>query len=120
MDILNLFRDDKDDFEVPTGETLFKEGDPGDHMYVIRSGEMDMIIDNRIFMTLQAGDLFGEMALVDDKPRSATAKARSDCRIIVVDEKRFNFLVQQAPTFALHMMRTLVSRLRRMNQIIDI
>jgi CRP/FNR family transcriptional regulator, cyclic AMP receptor protein len=61
------------------------------------------------------GDIVGEMALIDAKSRSATAQAKSDCRLAPVDERRFLFLVHEHPLFALHVMRVLADRLRRMN-----
>lgn len=120
MNVLNLFRDEKEDISLAAGDMIFEAGSEGDLMYVIRDGKVDVFIEDKAVMTLSSGDLLGEMALVDDQPRSATAIAKTDCRIVPVDEKRFNFLVQQAPTFALLVMRTLVSRLRRMNQAISI
>lgn len=62
---------------------------------------------------LGPGQIVGEMALVDHSPRSATAVARTSCKVVVVPEKRFLFLVQQTPFFALQVMRVMAERLRR-------
>ncbi|HEU5100134.1 MAG TPA: Crp/Fnr family transcriptional regulator [Roseiflexaceae bacterium] len=59
------------------------------------------------------GGIVGEMALIDDRPRSATAVAATDCRLVPIDERRFTFLVQQTPMFALAVMRVMAERLRR-------
>ena len=66
--------------------------------------------------TLDAGDIFGEMALIEKEPRSATARAKADCQAVLVNEKRFSFLVPQTPYFALTVMKTMSERLRRVDQ----
>jgi CRP-like cAMP-binding protein len=62
------------------------------------------------------GGIFGEMAMIDDGPRSATVVAKTECEVVPVDERQFLVLVRQAPFFALDVMRTLVRRLRVMNE----
>lgn len=84
-------------------------------MYVVGEGEVDVGRDGRRLYTVRAGSLVGEMALIDQGPRSATAVAKTDCRLIPVDEYRFLVMVQQTPFFALEVMRLLVERLRLMD-----
>jgi CRP-like cAMP-binding protein len=61
--------------------------------------------------------IFGEMALIDQSPRSATAIARTPCKVVPVDQKRFTFMVQQTPFFSIQVMRIMANRLRhRMNE----
>jgi CRP-like cAMP-binding protein len=98
------------------GQIIFKQGDPGDHMYVVKSGEVDILVGERAVETLTEGGVFGEMALLDQASRSATAMARSDCEVVPVDQKRFLFMVQQTPFFALEIMRMMAQRLRTMDQ----
>lgn len=81
-------------------------------MFAIVEGTVEIHLDGRVLETLGEGEFFGEMSLVDHSPRSASARARTDCRIVTIDEKRFGFMVQQTPFFALEMIRTLVKRLR--------
>jgi CRP-like cAMP-binding protein len=64
---------------------------------------------------LGSGGVFGEMALIDTGTRSATAIAKTDCRLVPINERRFQFLVQQTPNFALQLMRIIADRLRRMD-----
>jgi len=66
--------------------------------------------------TVEEGGLLGEMSLVDDRERSASAVALVDCELVPIDEKRFLFLVQETPFFALEVMRTMARRLRAMNE----
>lgn len=95
----------------PAGTVIFNEGDPADQMYVVLDGEVELRRDGRLLNTIGPGSLLGELALIHKRPRSATAVARTDCRLAPVNEKRFLFLVQQTPFFALHVMRVLGDRI---------
>ena len=98
------------------GDVIFAEGDKGDAMYVVRNGEVTVERDGRIMETLGGGDIFGEMALIDGAPRSATTRAKTDCEVAPINEKTFLFLVHETPFFAIAVMRTLAGRLRHMNE----
>jgi CRP/FNR family transcriptional regulator, cyclic AMP receptor protein len=100
------------------GETIFREGDPATELYVIQSGRVEIRLGNRLLDTLGERSIFGEMALIDAAPRSATAVAASDVTLVPVGEKQFLFLVSQTPFFALNVMRVLARRLRAMNQAV--
>jgi CRP/FNR family cyclic AMP-dependent transcriptional regulator len=95
------------------GETIFSQGDKGDQMYVIRSGEVEIERDGKIVEKLSSGEVFGEMALIDGSPRAATARAKTACELAPISEKAFVFMVHETPFFALTVMRTLAARLRR-------
>jgi CRP/FNR family transcriptional regulator, cyclic AMP receptor protein len=101
--------------EFKAGEVIFKEGDAGAEFFVIQSGRVDIRLGNRALGSLGDHDIFGEMALIDTAPRSATAVAATDVKIVPVGEKQFLFLVSQTPHFALNVMRTLARRLRTQN-----
>jgi CRP-like cAMP-binding protein len=98
---------------------IFAEGDPGDVLYVILNGEVEVLVQTTLLEVLGPGEILGEMALIDSESRSATAVAKSPCRMAVIDEKRFLYMVQQTPLFALHVMRVLVHRLRRTLEIVE-
>jgi CRP-like cAMP-binding protein len=98
------------------GDVIFAEGDPGDKMYVIRSGEVEILLDGRVLEVLTSGGIFGEMALIDGAARAATARAKTACEVAPISEKTFLFLVHETPFFAIAVMRTLVQRLRRMDE----
>ena len=100
------------------GEVIFREGDPASELYVIKSGRVDVASGNRLLATLDANGIFGEMALIDKEPRSATVTAVTDVEVVPVGEKQFLFLVSQTPVFALKVMRVLASRLRVANKAI--
>ena len=96
------------------GEVIFAEGDRGDAMFVVRTGEVTIERGGRVMETLSGGGVFGEMALIDGSPRSATVRAKTDCEVAPINEKTFLFLVHETPFFAIAVMRTLADRLRRM------
>ncbi len=112
MVFFELFSNAPDIVQVKAGATLFREGEVGTALYVLTIGSADVVIGNRIVETLRPGNIIGEMALVDSAPRAATVIALSDCEFVEVDDKRFNYLVQQTPYFALKVMRVLSERLR--------
>lgn len=98
------------------GSIIFREGDDAHELFVIRKGEVRIQIGNRTISELPADSIFGEMALIDNEPRSATAIAVSDVELVPVSEKQFLFLVSQTPYFALKVMRVLAQRLRATNK----
>jgi CRP-like cAMP-binding protein len=100
------------------GETIFKEGDAAKELYVIQSGQVEIQIGNRLLDTLETNDLFGEMALIDGAPRSATAIAKTDVALVPMSKKDFLALVSRAPSFALDVMSMLARRLRAANRAI--
>ena len=116
---LGLFRSEENVIALKRGDALFKKGDPARHMYVLLSGELRVGDGNQILETVSAGGMIGEMALIDHAPRAATITAETDCTLAEIDEKRFLFLVQQTPSFALNVMRLLSQRLRRMDNMVS-
>lgn len=111
---LALFDTDPARRIVPAGTLLIREGEPGTHMYVLLEGEVAISFDGRPLDYLKAGTVLGEMAMVDDRPRSATATAATDCCVVPVDRARFHTLVRQSPEFASSVMSLMSFRLRRL------
>jgi CRP/FNR family transcriptional regulator len=103
-------------------EVIFEEGSTGSEMYLIHSGRVLLSVRQEEtqqvpLVVLNPGDFFGEMALVDDSPRSTTASAaEDDTELIIMDRARFLFMVRQQPEFALSLMHTLCQRLRDMDK----
>ena len=94
------------------GEAIFEKGDVGFELLVIKQGDVELRIGERVLKTLGTGDIFGEMALVDDSTRSASAIALSEVEIVPISEKQFVDLIRETPSFALDVMRVLAQRLR--------
>lgn len=101
---------------IKAGGIIFRQGDEAHELFVIKSGQVRIQLGNRTLSELSANDIFGEMALIDSEPRSATALAVTDVELVAVSEKQFLFLVGQTPYFALKVMRVLAQRLRATNK----
>ena len=86
-------------------------------MFMVVEGEVDIIANGVLVDTIGPGSCLGEIGLVDKRPRTATALARSDCRLEPIDARRFEFMVQQTPYFALQMLETLAARLRKQREL---
>lgn len=109
---IELFIDKLEHKTFSSGETIFTEGEPGNVMYGINSGEIEIIVNNQVVETIESGDLFGEGALVHtEHKRYSTAKAKTDCQLLVIDLEKFLFLVQETPMFAIEVMRSYSDRL---------
>lgn len=115
-DFLGLFRHEPDIVTLEPGQLLFEKGETGRHMYVVKSGEVQVLDGNHYFENVSAGGIVGEMALISEHPRSATVRAVTPSVVIPIDEKRFSLLVQQAPFFAIRVMRVMSYRLKAMNE----
>ncbi len=113
---LSQFASEGHSEHVPAGHYFFKAGTHGKHMYVVTSGQADIVVRGKVLETVQAGGLFGEMALIDHRERSADVIAKSDTNVAVIDEERFRYLVHNDPSFALEVMKVMADRLRRADE----
>ncbi len=113
MRTFNVFNNEPDIRTVTAGQVIFTEGQAGDFMYAVLEGEVEITRQGRMLETISAGGVFGEMALLDQQPRAASARAKTDSRLAAITDKRFTSVVSQNPPFALEMMRVLTERLRR-------
>jgi CRP/FNR family transcriptional regulator, cyclic AMP receptor protein len=100
---------------VPAGARIFREGDRGAVMFGVISGEVDIFVGNVVLEIVGPGMVFGEMALIDDDVRSASASARTECRLVQIDLAAFDALTMSNPGFARQLMKIMAGRLRRMN-----
>ena len=113
---IDIFKNSANTVEFSPGEVIFKEGEPGDVMYAVVDGSVDIVLGGQTIEKVEPGGIFGELALVDDSPRGATAVAASAARVAPVDKRHFTFLVQEHPTFALQVMSVMAARLRQADQ----
>jgi CRP-like cAMP-binding protein len=91
------------------------KGDPAQELFIIQSGEVEIRLGNRVLERLPQYSIFGEMALIDNATRSATAIAAGDAKLVPVSEKQFLFPISNTPYFALNVMRVMARRLRAAN-----
>jgi cAMP-binding proteins - catabolite gene activator and regulatory subunit of cAMP-dependent protein kinases len=117
MKLPNIFEKEVTPQSFLAGSVIFREGEDGDVMYVVKSGEVDLYIQGHLVETVGVDGFFGEVAIVDHVPRSGTAVAKTDCTLIPINQRHFMFMVEETPFFALSVMRAMSTRLRRHNEI---
>jgi len=105
------------------GETIFNFGDPGNALYIVRSGEVEIFVRNHegekiILETSRPGDIFGEVAMLDNGPRTAWVAAISDIELLRIDRVHFLDYVQQYPPAALNLLSVAARRLRQTDEVI--
>ena len=105
--------------EKPAGKPIFSENEKagglfskGARMYLLLEGEIGLMIQNKFFGVVKPGHIFGELAVIAGLPRSATAMAKINCRVLSLDEKQFHAALEKKPEFALMLMSIMVQRLR--------
>lgn len=98
------------------GDKIFVSEDDATLMYVVRAGKVNIMASGVVLESIGPGGLFGEMALIDGSPRSATAIAVEVTEVAPIDRQAFLFMVRQSPDFALEVMSVLAARIRRMNE----
>ena len=113
MSTQELFNRTEEHLPFSVGEAIFQQGEPGDTLYIVAEGQVDIRIDDQLIETIGAGDILGEMALIEDLPRSASAIAATDCLLVPITRQHFLTLIQRTPLFAIQVMRVLPNRLRR-------
>ena len=97
---------------VPSGTVVVEQGESGDRFYVLAEGLAWVSVDGKKVASIHPGSFFGEMALLDQGPRSATVTAELPSRLLVLDARSFANLIKENPSVALKIMRGLAERLR--------
>ncbi len=100
----------------PAGSIVFSRGDPGTCMYVVQSGVIEMMIDNRVIEVCGPNEAIGFMSMIDDAPRSSTAKVKEPVELSIIDQRNFRFMVDEVPNFATYIMGAMARRIRGMGQ----
>jgi CRP-like cAMP-binding protein len=118
MNPADLFAREEIPVALATGDTLFREGDSADCMFVVLEGSLQILVGDKVVENSERGAIIGEMAVVDNSVRGATVVAKTPCKLAKVDQRRFQRLIQQNPFFATHVMKVLVDRIRSMNRLL--
>ncbi|MDX1503473.1 MAG: cyclic nucleotide-binding domain-containing protein [Thermoanaerobaculia bacterium] len=104
------------------GEMIFREGDVGDEMFIVHTGEVEIAVEEdgslQRLARLEKGDFFGEMSLLEDLPRNASARALSDVQLVRVDRATFDKMLRANPEIAVRIMRRLSGRLRQADRML--
>lgn len=116
MTTINIFKSSAHAVAYEPGQVVFKEGDACDVMYAVVEGSVAIERDGRVIETVGEGGIFGEMSLIEDGARNASATTTVASRLVPIDKKQFTYLVQDHPTFSLQVMKIMVERIRNANR----
>ena len=105
-----------EEVDVPAGKVLIRQGELGDDLMVIVSGKVTVERDGAKINTLGTGEFFGEIALIDRGPRTATVTADTPCRLLVINHRDFHALIDEFPEVAAEVLVTLAHRLRSLDR----
>jgi CRP-like cAMP-binding protein len=100
----------------PAGSVVFSQGDPGSCMYIVQSGVIEMVIGDKVVEVCGPNEAIGFMSMVDGAPRSSTARVKQACELSLIDTRKFRFMVDEVPNFALYIMGAMARRIRGMSQ----
>lgn len=102
-----------EEVHIPSGEDVVVEGTVGHHAFILAEGLAHASVGGHRLATIQPGSFFGELALLDGEPRSATVTTALPSRLLIIDRRAFSALLQTAPLVAQRMLRDLAGRLRQ-------
>ena len=100
------------------GSVVFNKDDPGSCMYIVQSGVIEMMIGDKVVEICGPNEAIGFMSMIDSAPRSSTARVKESCELSLIDQRRFRFMVDEVPNFALYIMGAMARRIRGMSQAI--
>ena len=100
-----------------TGSVVFNKGDLGNCMFIVQSGVIEMVIGDKVIETADANEAIGFMSMIDNAPRSSTARVKETCELSVIDPRTFRFMVDEVPNFALYIMGAMARRIRGMGEV---
>jgi CRP-like cAMP-binding protein len=100
----------------PAGSVVFNKGDAGSCMYVVQSGVIEMVIGDTVIEMCGPNEAIGFMSMIDSAPRSSTARVKEACELSVIDQRKFRFMVDEVPNFAIYIMGAMARRIRGMGQ----
>ena len=107
----------------PMGDIIFSEGEIGNEMYIIQTGTVELVKtigkETRVLATLEKGDFFGEMSVLEDLPRTASARAKTDVELVRINGATFDSMLKGNTEIAVRMMRKLSRRLREVTQLLE-
>lgn len=113
--IQEVFKRAEDHQVFKAGQAIFRQGEAGHLMFILVEGIVEVVVGENVVGAFEPIEVFGEMAVIDAGPRSATVLAKTDCKLVALNQSRFLYLIQQKPQLAIHIMRMLVDRIRWMN-----
>lgn len=106
-----------DEVDVADGRTLLEQGEVGHEAFVIMEGQVEVRRGDRLLATLGPGDCFGEMAILDGGPRTASVTAVTPLKVLVLGQREFSALIDDVPGLGHKLLRTLAHRVRDLDQV---
>ena len=103
--------------QFQVGQTILKEGETGNTLLILLEGQVEVHVRGQLVGLFEPVEIFGEMAVIDSQPRSATVIAKKNSKLARIDQNRFKFLIQKQPEFGIDIMRMLVERMRWMDSV---
>src|SRR5580698_4952779 len=100
----------------PADSVVFNKGDQGSTMYVVQSGVIEMVIGDKVIEVCGPNEAIGFMSMIDEAPRSSTARVKEACEVSIIDRRKFRFMVDEVPNFALYIMGAMARRIRGMGK----
>lgn len=100
----------------PAGSVVFNQGDPGNCMYIVQSGVIEMTMGDKVVEVCGPNEAIGFMSMIDTAPRSSTARVREPVELSIIDQRKFRFMVDEIPNFALYIMGAMARRIRGMSR----
>ncbi len=119
MDLIEVFKDSDDLIDYHAGEIIIEEGQSGDCLYVVISGELIISLKGKDLGRAYPGEVVGEMALINTETRSATVMAATEAQVAMIDRTSFASLLRHVPDFSIHVMNVLTDRLQKAYDLIE-
>lgn len=110
--------------QIPAGDFVFREGDLGTEMYIIQEGRIEILKKSasgheRLLAALEKGDFFGEVSILEDLPRTASARVAADATLVQINGSTFDHMLRTNPEIAVRMMRKMSRRLREADRLLQ-
>lgn len=118
IDMRQFARSAGTNISFPAGAVVFNKGDAGTCMYIVQTGEIEMMIGEKVIETVGPNEAIGFMSMIDGAARSSTARVTKACELSIVDARKFRFMVDEVPNFALYIMGVLARRIRGMSDVV--
>jgi CRP/FNR family transcriptional regulator, cyclic AMP receptor protein len=100
----------------PAGSVVFNQGDPGNCMYIVQSGVIEMVLGDKVIEVCGPNEAIGFMSMIDTSPRSSTARVKEAVELSIIDQRKFRFMIDEVPNFALYIMGAMARRIRGMSR----
>ena len=97
---------------LPAGHVVFRQGDPAGPMFVIQSGTVEILLGDQVVDTCGANEAIGFMSMIDEGPRTTTARVKEPAELSAIDRRKFDFMLDEVPNFSRYILQTMAGRMR--------